>query len=216
MTSVHGSLLSVGIVMLMFAASDGCKGTRQAGSGRSTTTAAPAASEPATGSATKGVTAMQTQEAMFGAGCFWGVELTFQKVEGVVETAVGYSGGYKEHPTYKEVCADKTGHAEVVHVKYDPSKVSYADLLQVFWRAHDPTQVNRQGPDFGSQYRSAIFVYDDEQAEIAQRSKDAIQEQFSKPIATSIEPAQTFWRAEDYHQKYLEKRGADTCATGGH
>lgn len=159
---------------------------------------------------------MQTQEAMFGAGCFWGVELTFQKVEGVVETAVGYSGGHKENPTYREVCADKTGHAEVVHVKYDPSQVSYEDLLQVFWRAHDPTQVNRQGPDFGSQYRSAIFVYNDEQAEIAQQSKDAIQGQFSKPIATSIEPAQTFWRAEEYHQKYLEKRGADTCATGGH
>jgi peptide-methionine (S)-S-oxide reductase len=129
--------------------------------------------------------------ATFGAGCFWGVEAAFQRVPGVIDTAVGYSGGETPNPTYKDVCTDETGHAEVVQVTFDPARVNYEKLLDVFWQAHDPTQVNRQGPDFGAQYRSAIF--------------------FKRPIATEITPASAFYRAEEYHQKYLQKRGVASC-----
>jgi peptide-methionine (S)-S-oxide reductase len=149
--------------------------------------------------------------ASFGAGCFWQVEVEFRNTEGVLDAVVGYMGGELGNPTYEQVCTDRTGHAEVVEVKFDPDEISYEELLEVFWRLHDPTQLNRQGPDVGTQYRSAIFVYDDEQRAIAEASKANAQERYSKPIATTIEPASTFWRAEDYHQRYLEKRGLATC-----
>jgi peptide-methionine (S)-S-oxide reductase len=151
--------------------------------------------------------------ATFGAGCFWGVEATFGRVPGVLETAVGYSNGKTENPTYKDVCTDTTGHAEVVQVSFDPEKISYRQLLDVFWKLHDPTQVNRQGPDFGKQYRTAIFTHSPEQEAIAKKSKQELDasKKFSSPIATEITPAGTFWRAEDYHQKYLEKRGVQSC-----
>jgi len=154
-----------------------------------------------------------TEKATFGAGCFWGVESAFREVDGVVDAAVGYEGGHTENPTYKDVCTDRTGHAEVVEVEYDPSKVSYEQLLNVFWNEHDPTQVNRQGPDFGTQYRTVIFYHTPEQERIARASKEALQKsgKFSRPIATEIVPAQTFYRAEDYHQQYLAKRGMRHC-----
>jgi peptide-methionine (S)-S-oxide reductase len=151
------------------------------------------------------------ETASFGAGCFWQVEVEFRNTPGVLDAVVGYMGGDLEHPTYEQVCTDRTGHAEVVEVKFDPDEISYDDLLEVFWRLHDPTQLNRQGPDVGTQYRSAIFVYDDEQRTAAEASKERAQPRFSKPIVTSIEPASTFWKAEDYHQRYLEKRGLATC-----
>ena len=151
--------------------------------------------------------------ATFGAGCFWGVESAFRRTPGVIETAVGYSGGDLEKPTYKDVCTDETGHAEVVQVTFDPQKLSYSQLLDVFWKIHDPTQVNRQGPDFGKQYRTAIFFHSREQEEIARKSKQALESsgKFRHPIATEISPVKTFWRAEEYHQRYLEKRGAESC-----
>ena len=150
-----------------------------------------------------------TEKATFAAGCFWGVEEAFRAIDGVTDTAVGYEGGSTEQPTYQDVCTDLTGHAEVVQVEYDPAKVSYTRLLDAFWDAHDPTQMNRQGPDVGTQYRSAIFVHTPEQERAARDSKDKLAEsgRFSKPIATEIVPAQAFWRAEEYHQKYLAKRG---------
>ena len=151
------------------------------------------------------------ETASFGAGCCWQVEVEFRNTQGVVDAVVGYMGGDLEHPTYEQVCTDRTGHAEVVEVKFDPDEISYDDLLEVFWRLHDPTQLNRQGPDVGTQYRSAIFVYDDEQRAAAEASKERAQARFSKPIVTSIEPASTIWQAEDYHQRYLEKRGLATC-----
>lgn len=156
---------------------------------------------------------MPTQKATFGAGCFWGVEQTFRQTEGVIDTAVGYAGGQTDHPTYEDVCGKGTGHAEVVEVTYDPDKVSYDDLLNIFWRCHDPTQVNRQGPDVGDQYRTVIFHHDDAQRAAAEASKAALEAsgKFSRPIATVIEPAPTFWRAEDYHQQYLAKRGRTSC-----
>lgn len=151
--------------------------------------------------------------ATFGAGCFWGVEAAFQRVPGVLETAVGYSGGDTANPTYKDVCTDETGHAEVVQVSFDPTKVSYEQLLDVFWKVHDPTQVNRQGPDFGTQYRTAIFFHSPEQEAIAKKSVAALEARgkFKRPIATEITPASTFYRAEEYHQKYLQKRGVASC-----
>ena len=130
---------------------------------------------------------------------------------GVLDALVGYMGGELENPTYEQVCTARTGHAEAVEVKFDPEEISYDSLLEVFWGLHDPTQMNRQGPDIGPQYRSAIFVGTDEQRAAAEASKERAQERFSKPIATSIEPASTFWEAEDYHQRYLEKRGLATC-----
>ncbi|MDQ1452491.1 MAG: peptide-methionine (S)-S-oxide reductase [Acidobacteriaceae bacterium] len=153
------------------------------------------------------------EKATFGAGCFWGVEARFQQVPGVIETAVGYEGGSLEQPTYKDVCTDSTGHAEVVELTFDPQKVSYAALLDLFFELHDPTQVNRQGPDWGTQYRSVVFFHSPEQEAAA---RDAIarleaSHQHTKPIATQVLPAGTFWRAEEYHQKYLEKRGAVSC-----
>ena len=152
-------------------------------------------------------------KATFAAGCFWGVEATFRQIPGVTATRVGYTGGNLGNPTYKDVCTDSTGHAEAVEVEYDPAKVSYGDLLNVFWENHDPSQLNRQGPDFGTQYRSAIFYHSPEQEQAARASKQALEEsrQFSRPIVTQIVPAVTFYEAEDYHQQYLEKRGLATC-----
>ena len=154
-----------------------------------------------------------TETATFGAGCFWGVEAAFQRAPGVVDTAVGYSGGETPNPTYKDVCTDETGHAEVVQVTFDPAKVSYEQLLDVFWQAHDPTQVNRQGPDSGTQYRTAIFFHSPEQEAASKKSRAALEAsgKFKRPIATEITPASTFYRAEEYHQKYLQKRGAASC-----
>jgi len=155
----------------------------------------------------------RTELATFGAGCFWGVEETFRQTAGVLITAVGYEGGVTENPTYKEVCTDRTGHAEVVQVEFDPSVVSYDVLLEVFWANHNPTQVNRQGPDFGTQYRTVIFFHSPEQQVAAEASKKRLSEsgKFSRPIATEIVPAQTFYRAEEYHQQYLAKRGMTSC-----
>jgi len=156
---------------------------------------------------------LETKKATFGAGCFWGVEAAFRQLDGVTATRVGYSGGMLDHPTYEDVCSHTTGHAEVVEVAYDPKRVSYEELLRVFWRKHDPTQLNRQGWDIGDNYRSVIFFHDEEQRAAAARSKDAEQASRRKPIVTQIEAAQTFWEAEDYHQQYLEKRGRSTCTS---
>ena len=154
------------------------------------------------------------KKAMFGAGCFWGVELAFRQVPGVSDVAVGYSGGHVPEPTYRDVCTGRTGHAEVVEVDYDPEKVSYSRLLDVFWSIHDPTTPNRQGPDVGTQYRSAIFTYDPEQASEARASKAAedASGRLRRPIVTEITPASTFYRAEEYHQRYLEKNGRAGCS----
>jgi peptide-methionine (S)-S-oxide reductase len=151
--------------------------------------------------------------ATFGAGCFWGVEESFRQIPGVVDTKVGYLGGSKQNPTYEDVCTDETGHAEVVQVTYDPAQVSYDKLLDVFWGAHDPTTLNRQGPDMGTQYRSAIFFHSPEQQQIALASKEKAQAsgRFRRPIVTEITPASTFYVAEDYHQQYLAKRGLSHC-----
>ncbi len=151
---------------------------------------------------------------MFGAGCFWGVQATFDRAKGVVETAVGYSGGHMESPEYEQVCTGTTMHAEVVEITFDPDQVSYEELLALFWATHNPTQVNRQGPDRGTQYRTAIFFYTPEQEKIATASKAALDasERFENtPVATEITPAGRFWPAEEYHQKYLEKRGLSHC-----
>jgi peptide-methionine (S)-S-oxide reductase len=152
-------------------------------------------------------------KATFAAGCFWGVEASFRQINGVSSTRVGYTGGELKNPTYKQVCSDRTGHAEAVEVEYDPAKVKYDDLLQVFWENHDPTQLNRQGPDSGTQYRSAIFFHSPEQEQAARKSKSELEKSgnFSRPIVTQIVPAVTFYEAEDYHQQYLEKRGLATC-----
>jgi len=152
------------------------------------------------------------ETATFGAGCFWGVEAAFRELAGVVDAEVGYTGGHVANPTYEDVCSGRTGHAEAVRVMFDPERISYEDLLEVFWRIHDPTQVDRQGPDVGPQYRSAIFTHSEEQAATACASKEE-RERSGRPIATTIEPAGRFWRAEAYHQRYLEKRGAARCRT---
>lgn len=149
--------------------------------------------------------------AAFAAGCFWGVEDAFRHVPGVVATAPGYSGGHTENPTYEDVCTHTTGHAETVLVEYDPAKVSYDKLLQAFWMMHDPTQVNRQGPDFGDNYRSVVFTFDDEQARVAKASKEKEQPKHDKPIATSIEPMRVFYKAEAFHQQYSERTGDHSC-----
>ncbi len=151
--------------------------------------------------------------ATFGAGCFWGIEAAFRRVPGVLDAAVGYSGGKTQNPSYQEVCTDTTGHAEVVQVTFDPEKLSYDQLLNVFWTIHDPTQVNRQGPDYGAQYRTAIFFHSPEQEATAKKSKQALEAsgKLRRPVATEITPAGPFWRAEEYHQRYLEKRGAASC-----
>jgi len=149
--------------------------------------------------------------ATFAAGCFWQVEAEFRQTPGVLATEVGYAGGITENPTYRDVCTDRTGHAEVVRVEFDPEKISYEKLLDVFWALHDPTTLNRQGPDVGTQYRSAIFVHDAEQKDVAEASRARAQERFSRPIVTEITPAEEFYPAEEYHQRYLEKRGLATC-----
>ncbi len=147
----------------------------------------------------------------FGAGCFWGVEAAFRQIQGVTATTVGYLGGTIENPTYQDVCTGSTGHAEVVQVEYDPSQIAYEDLLEVFWKCHDPTTLNRQGPDVGAQYRSAVFFHTPEQEAVALESKEKVQGRFKRPIVTEITPASTFYRAEEYHQQYLEKRGQASC-----
>jgi len=148
-----------------------------------------------------------TETAIFGAGCFWGVEYVFERVPGVISTEVGYAGGLTDHPTYREVCSHTTGHAEVARVTFDREAVSLEQLLEVFWAMHDPTQVDRQGPDVGDQYRSAIFVGSDEQRRVAEDSRAKAQERFDKPIATEIIETGPFWPAEDYHQRYYDKTG---------
>jgi peptide-methionine (S)-S-oxide reductase len=153
------------------------------------------------------------EKATFAAGCFWGVEATFRRLAGVTATRVGYTGGHMNNPTYKDVCTDSTGHAEGVEVTFDPAEISYDKLLDVFWENHDPTQLNRQGPDWGTQYRSAIFFHSPEQEAAAKASKERLEKshRFSKPIVTQIVPAETFYEAEEYHQQYLEKRGLAIC-----
>jgi peptide-methionine (S)-S-oxide reductase len=148
----------------------------------------------------------RTEKAAFGAGCFWQVEAAYRETDGVVDTAVGYEGGTVANPTYEQVCSGETGHAEVTQVEFDPERVSYEELLEKFWEVHDPTQVDRQGWDVGTQYRSVIFTHSPDQEAAAKASKERAQERFSAPIATSIEPATGFWRAEEYHQCYLERR----------
>ena len=193
--SVQASLGALAIVSIVIGASGvGEEPSREAGENRET-----------------GVNAME--KATFGAGCFWGVEAAFRQVKGVVSTSVGYSGGTVKDPTYKEVCTDRTGHAEVVEVVYDPSKVSYEALLKIFWSAHDPTQLNRQGPDVGSQYRSVVFFHTPAQEAAAKASKEKLEREgvYPRPIVTEIVPAAEFYRAEEYHQQYLEKRGLSQC-----
>ena len=154
--------------------------------------------------------------AVFGAGCFWGVEAAYRLIPGVLSTRVGYLGGTMDHPSYKDVCGGRTGHAEVVEVTYDPKRITYDDLLTVFWENHDPTTLNRQGPDVGEQYRSAIFYEDEEQkaAAIASKEERDRSGKFRRLIVTEITPASTFYEAEDYHQQYLEKRGLTSCHIG--
>jgi peptide-methionine (S)-S-oxide reductase len=151
------------------------------------------------------------EKATFGAGCFWGVEATFQQLAGVQSTRAGYAGGSMSNPTYHDVCTDRTGHAEVVEVTFDPTAISYPELLKAFWENHDPTTKDRQGPDVGAQYRSVIFFHSPEQETEARASRDAAQSGFKKPIVTEIAPAPEFWPAEEYHQQYLEKRGLSHC-----
>jgi peptide-methionine (S)-S-oxide reductase len=155
-----------------------------------------------------------TEKATFAAGCFWGVEAAFRQLPGVTATRVGYAGGHTDDPTYEDVCSDTTGHAEAVEVEFDPDEVSYDQLLDVFWRKHDPTQVNRQGYDVGSQYRSAIFIHTPEQEETAVRSKAEVQSQTAGRVVTELVQAGPFFEAEDYHQQYLEKRGRSSCHVG--
>jgi peptide-methionine (S)-S-oxide reductase len=152
-------------------------------------------------------------KATFGAGCFWGVEASFRQLPGVLDAASGYEGGKLDHPTYRDVCTDLTGHAEVVEIDYNPEQISYEQLLEAFFGLHDPTQLNRQGPDWGTQYRSVIFYHSPEQqsAALAFIERLTAGKRFPKPIVTQVEPAATFWRAEEYHQRYLEKRGLSTC-----
>ncbi len=153
------------------------------------------------------------EKATFGAGCFWGVEETFRTKKGVVDTKVGYSGGHLDHPTYKDVCSDKTGHVEVVQVTFDPAQITYEELLKIFWDGHNPMTLNRQGPDVGSQYRSVVFYHNDTQKQVAQEMKDDLGKsgRYPSKIITAIEPAKTFYPAEEYHQQYLYKRGMGSC-----
>lgn len=157
--------------------------------------------------------AMKTGKATFAAGCFWGVEDVFRKMPGVIDTQVGYTGGRTVNPTYQDVCTDTTGHAEAIEITFDPVKVSYGKLLDLFWQMHDPTQVDRQGPDVGTQYRSAIFYHSPEQKDVAEASKTALDKsgKYKKPVATQIVPAMPFYRAEEYHQRYFEKNGGPAC-----
>ena len=156
---------------------------------------------------------VKTEKATFAAGCFWGVESAFRQAPGVIDTQVGYTGGKTANPTYKEVCTDATGHAEAIEITFDPAKVSYEKLLELFWRMHDPTSVNRQGPDVGTQYRSAVFYHSPEQKAAAEASKAALDNsgKYKAPVATQILPAGPFYRAEEYHQRYFEKNGGPAC-----
>jgi peptide-methionine (S)-S-oxide reductase len=174
------------------------------------------ATETTTTRENSATTSTPTETALFGAGCFWGVEAAFRQIPGVISTRAGYTGGTVPNPTYKQVCSDRTGHAETVEVVYDPTRVSYDDLLKVFWENHDPTTLNRQGPDVGSQYRSVIFYTSPAQQAAATASRDALQAsgRHRRPIVTAIEPARPFYPAEDYHQQYLEKRGLASCHIG--
>jgi peptide-methionine (S)-S-oxide reductase len=151
------------------------------------------------------------EQATFGAGCFWQVEVEFRNTDGVKDAVVGYMGGDVENPSYEQVCTGTTEHVEVCQVTFDPDEISYEDLLDVYWGLHDPTQVDRQGPDVGRQYRSVVFFHTPEQERVAMASRERVQGEYKKPVATQIEPAATFWPAEDYHQRYLEKRGLATC-----
>ena len=151
------------------------------------------------------------EKATFAAGCFWGVEAAFRQIKGVVKTMVGYTGGKLKNPTDENVCTDKTGHAEAVQIEFNPEKVSYEKLLEVFWNNHDPTQLNRQGPDVGTQYRSAIFYHNDGQKKLALKSKEIEQKKHKNKIMTEVLPVSEFYKAEEYHQQYLEKRGLSTC-----
>lgn len=153
------------------------------------------------------------EKATFAAGCFWGVEMTFRKIDGVISTLVGYTGGHTQDPTYDQVCSDMTSHAEAVEIVFDPDKVSYEKLLQAFWENHNPTTMNRQGPDVGSQYRSVIFYHNDRQKELALNHKEKLQlsGKYQRPIVTEILKASIFYKAEEYHQQYLEKRGLGSC-----
>ncbi len=154
---------------------------------------------------------MENQRATFAAGCFWGVEAAFRQVPGVIDAVSGYTGGHLDNPSYRQVCSHSTGHAEAVEVTFDPQRVSYDDLLNVFWQIHDPTQLNRQGPDVGDQYRSAIFTHSPEQERAAIASRDREQSRQSRPIVTQTVPAPKFWPAEEYHQRYFEKNGGAAC-----
>jgi peptide-methionine (S)-S-oxide reductase len=154
---------------------------------------------------------VSTEKATFGAGCFWGVESTFRDIPGVIDAAVGYEGGTMVNPRYEDVCTDETGHAEVVELTFDPAKVSYEKLVEAFFGLHNPTTLNRQGPDVGNQYRSVIFFHSPEQERVAREVLQRAQPRFQKPIVTKVEPAQTFYKAEDYHQQYLAKRGLKHC-----
>jgi peptide-methionine (S)-S-oxide reductase len=154
---------------------------------------------------------MSTETATFAAGCFWGVEAAFRQIPGVLDAVSGYTGGTTEHPSYRDVCAHGTGHAEAVRVTFDPDRVSYEDLLDAFWQIHDPTQLDRQGPDVGDQYRSSIFTHDAEQMRRAIASRDAEQNRYDRPIVTQIVDAPRFWPAEEYHQRYVEKNGGAAC-----
>lgn len=171
-----------------------------------------ATSQPG-GQAQKGTRMTQADTATFAAGCFWGVQASFDGVKGVVSTTVGYAGGHTEKPTYKDVCSDTTGHAEAVQVVFDPAVVTYEQLLDKFWSIHDPTTLNRQGPDFGSQYRSVVFYHSPEQQAAATASEEKLEKahRFPRPIVTEIVPAATFWPAEEYHQKYFQKHGGGSC-----
>jgi peptide-methionine (S)-S-oxide reductase len=153
------------------------------------------------------------EKATFGAGCFWHVEAAYQKIKGVTSTTVGYMGGNLKNPTYEDVCTDKTGHAEVVQIAYDPEKITYEKLLDIFWNIHDPTQLNRQGPDRGTQYKSVIFYHSEQQKKTAEQSKNKLEKskKYTKPIATKITKAMEFYKAEEYHQKYFEKNGLNSC-----
>lgn len=150
-------------------------------------------------------------KATFAAGCFWGIEAEFRGVAGVADAVCGYTGGRTDKPTYEDVCSGASGHAEAVEVSYDPAKVSYEQLLEAFWKMHDPTTLNRQGPDLGTQYRSAIFFHTPDQEAAARKSLRETQPRFRDPIVTEIVPAETFWRAEEYHQRYFERRGLAAC-----
>lgn len=153
------------------------------------------------------------EKATFAAGCFWGVEETYRSLSGVLETRVGYTGGQVENPTYEDVCSGVTGHAEALEITFDNSKIGFTDLLRIFWKSHNPTTKDRQGPDIGHQYRSVIFYHSDQQRQIAEQSKEELDKsgKYKNPVVTEIVPAQKFWSAEEYHQKYLMKRGLDSC-----